>query len=429
MNALLKTKPVSFFRFVTLIIISVVSLFSLSACSGGGDSPPPAAPKILTQPSNQSVRVGEAASFSVVASGDGNLAYQWKRNGMDVAGANAVTYAISSPQLPDTASVWSVAVSNAGGSVTSAGATLTVKPALGISLLAGTLNIAGNADGLGANAGFSSPRGLAVDKAGNVYVVDGGNATIRKISPVGIVTTIAGVAGVKGSADGVGAAARFTDPQQIAVDKDNNLYVTDNNTVRKILPDGTVSTLAGVAGSAGSVNGIGPEARFNDVYGITVDGTGNVYVAEADSNTLRKISASGKVSSFTSCNCRGIAADGLGNFYTSSIFVMGPRWIISTFITFGRINADGKEIFTHLTEYDSRFPPGAIAVDNANDAYAVTKGLINVTKINQTGDLTTIVGTGGVVQGAIDSPAGIAVNSEGLIYVTTAHAVIQIQRP
>ena len=143
MNALLKAKTVPFFRFVILTIISVVGLFSLSACSGGGNSPLLAAPKILTQPSNQSVRVGEAASFSVVASGDGNLAYQWKRNGMDVAGANAVTYAISSPQLPDTASVSSVAVSNASGSVTSAGATLTVKPALGISLLAGTLNIAG----------------------------------------------------------------------------------------------------------------------------------------------------------------------------------------------------------------------------------------------------------------------------------------------
>ena len=105
MNALLKTKTVPFFRFVILTIISVVGLFSLSACSGGGNSPPRAAPKTLSQPSNQSVRVGEAASFWVVASGDGNLAYQWKRNRMDVAGANAVTYAISSPQLPDTASV------------------------------------------------------------------------------------------------------------------------------------------------------------------------------------------------------------------------------------------------------------------------------------------------------------------------------------
>ena len=125
-NALLKAKTVPFFRFVILTITSLVGLFSLSACSGGGNSPPPAAPKILSQPSNQSVRVGEAASFSVVASSDGNLAYQWKRTGTDVAGADAVTYAISSPQLPDTASAWSAAVSNAAGSVISAGATLTV---------------------------------------------------------------------------------------------------------------------------------------------------------------------------------------------------------------------------------------------------------------------------------------------------------------
>ena len=437
MKSLLKVQTVAFFHFVIFASIFVFSLFNLSGCSGGGDSPPPAAPKILTQPSNQSVRAGEAASFSVVASGEGTLAYQWKRNGADVAGANGVTYAISSPQLPDTTSVWSVAVSNAGGSVTSAGATLTVKPALGISLLAGTLNIPGNADGVRTNAGFSSPRGLAVDKAGNVYVVDGGNATIRKISPVGAVTTLAGVAGAKGSADGVGAAARFTDPQQIAIDKEGNLYVADNNTVRKILPNGTVSTLAGVAGSAGSVNGIGAEARFDNIYGITVDVAGNVFVTEPRQFTIRKISPSGVVSVYdkvNSFNYYCIAADNLDNLYLSWYAPIGG-FILTLTPRFGRIAPDGSDIFGYggydnlIGRGSTALQPVATTVDSANDAFAVSAGAENVIKVSQAGKLTTIVGTGGVVSGALDNPAGIAVNSDGLIYVSTAHAVMQIQRP
>ena len=440
MNALLKTKPVSFFRFVILIIISVVSLFSLSACSGSGNSPPPAAPKILTQPSNQSVRVGEAASFSVVASGDGDLAYQWKRNGMDVAGANAVTYAISSPQLPDTASMWSVAVSNAGGSVVSKGATLTVKPALGISLLAGTLNIAGNADGVGANAGFSSPRGLTIDKAGNVYVVDGGNATIRKISPVGIVTTIAGVAGVYGSADGVGAAARFTDPQQIAVDRDNNLYVTDNNTVRKILPDGTVATVAGLAGAADSIDGVGVAARFADVRGIAVDGAGNLYVADRPFN-IRKITPTGVVTTIADeFGPMGIAVDSSGSLVVSEGFLGGGTTsVLINSATVARLAPSGATIIRVGSRLGSRDGAAGVAlfgitsaiVVDARDNAFVADG--NIRKVTTDGIVTTVAGNGnsngvvlGALPGALSFPNGIAIDLEGVIYVSSAQAVLRI---
>ncbi len=444
MNSLSKTKTVSLFQIVISTTVLLVSFFSLSGCNGGGDSPAPAAPKILTQPSNQSVRAGETTSFSVVATGDGNLAYQWRRNGVDVAGANAATYAISSPQLPDTASVLTVAVSNVGGTVVSNGATLTVKPALGISLLAGSLNIAGNADGFGANAGFSSPRGLAVDKAGNVYVVDGGNATIRKISPVGAVTTIAGVAGVKGSADGLGAAARFTDPQQIAVDKDGNLYVTDNNTVRKILPNGTVTTVAGLAGAVDSLDGVGADARFADVRGIAVDVAGNLYVADRRFN-IRKITPTGMVTTFADeFGPKAIAVDSAGNLVVSeSLLGGGTTSVFINSATVARLAANGTTIIRSGSQLGvrdgsavvARFAdPVAIAVDAKDNAFVADSGASAIRKVTSDGTVTTVAGNGsspagvvlGALPGAISFPEGIAIGSDGSIYVSSSQAVLRI---
>ncbi len=444
MDSLSKVKTASPFQIAILTSIFIVSLSSLSGCNGGGgDSPSPAAPKILTQPSNQSVRAGEAASFSVVASGDGNLAYQWKRNGVDVAGANTAIYAISSPQLPDTASVLSVAVSNAGGSVVSNGATLTVKPALGISLLAGAVNIAGNADGVGASAGFSSPRGLAVDKAGNIYVVDGGNATIRKISPTGAVTTIAGVAGVKGSADGIGAAARFTDPQQIAVDKDGNLYVTDNNTVRKILPSGMVSTIAGLAGVADSIDGVGVSARFADVRGIAVDVAGNLYVADRRFN-IRKITAAGVVTTIADeFGPKGIAVDSSGNLAVSEGFLGGGTTsVLNNSATVARLAPDGTTIIRAGGPNGgngsrdgaagvARFGEAvAISVDSKDNAFVVDG---NIRKVTIDGTVSTVAGNGngsgvvlGLLPGALVPPTGIAVDLDGSIYVSSSQAVLRI---
>ena len=178
---------------------------------------------------------------------------------------------------------------------------------------AGSATGRGNNDATGTAATFSSPLGLATDFSGNFYVADSGNHTIRRITSAGIVSTFAGGASSLGSNDGAALSARFNRPSGVAVDAAGNVYVADtvNNTIRRI-SGGVVSTIAGLAGISGSTDGTGADALFNQPLGLAVDGSGNVYVADAGNSTIRKMSPAGVVTTLAGLPAVAGQQDGTG---------------------------------------------------------------------------------------------------------------------
>ena len=185
--------------------------------------------------------------------------------------------------------------------------------------LAGKTNNAA-VDGTNSSARFDNPYGLTVDSRTNIYVADTVNYTIRKVAPVGtnwVVTTLAGMAGSIGGIDGTNNAARVAAPFGIAVDNDGTLFVADfgSNTVRQIKAFGTnwvVTTLAGAAGAIGSADGLGSAARFNQPQGLAVDATHYICVADAGNGTIRRISPAGLVSTVAGLAGPPGSVDGVG---------------------------------------------------------------------------------------------------------------------
>ncbi len=199
-------------------------------------------------------------------------------------------------------------------------------PAGELATFAGLVGPGGFADGPSATARFSIPRGVAVDAAGNVFVADTGNHVIRRISPAGMVSTFAGAPGQPESVDGPAAQARFRSPYGVAVDGAGNVFVADlgNSTIRRITPAGVVSTLAGMPRQSGSVDGIGAAARLSFPNAIAIDPAGVLWVTEESDGVLRKIMPSGAVTTFAINPSfrvsNGIAVDGTGAVYLSSGF-------------------------------------------------------------------------------------------------------------
>lgn len=156
-----------------------------------------------------------------------------------------------------------------------------------VTTLAGRAGSSGRTDGAGTGARFTVPYAVAVDAAGTVFVVDHGNHTIRKVTADGTVTTLAGTAGNAGSANGRGAAASFRYPSGIAVDRSGtSLRRQYRHLIRAIAADGEATT-AGGSGTAGSTDGAGTTARFFNPKGVAADSPGRIYVADLSNHTVR----------------------------------------------------------------------------------------------------------------------------------------------
>lgn len=166
-----------------------------------------------------------------------------------------------------------------------------------VRVVAGTPGGCGSADGAPGLARFAAPRGVVADGSGTLYVADTANHAIRKITPTGLTSTFAGKVGERGTADGTGAAARFDAPAGITRDASGNLYVADrdNHAIRKVTPAGAVTTLAGAAGERGSSDGSGGAARFAAPEAIALD-AGGLIVADTGNHAIRRITMAGLVS-------------------------------------------------------------------------------------------------------------------------------------
>jgi len=416
-------------------------------------------PFITRQPNSQVALAGEPAEFTVQVAANSGYAWQRQASGTHewvTLGDSGGYSCASTPtlQIATTAmmngDVFRCVLTNAEGGFNGTRPVVLTVSEFGVETLSGQPNVRGNADGFGALALFSFPMGIAVDRAGNKYIADTGNHTIRKVSPTGLVSTLAGLAGVAGRVDGVGQEARFdmpvgitvdsagvvyvvdqfdstirritpdgavttlqvgladpanttevapnpglNHPSGIAADCFGNLYIADtgNNTIRKMAPDGSLSTLAGANGAPGAADGQGAAARFNAPFGIAVDLDGNVYVADQVNSTIRKVTADGMVTTIA-----GIAGD------PGSTNGIGPAAQLSN--------------------------PAGLAVDAAGNLYVADRGNSTIRKIDPAGNVSTLAGVAGI-EGSSDGgfsdalfsfPVGVAVDFSGVVYVADSNA-------
>ncbi len=240
----------------------------------------------------------------------------------------------------------------------------------------------GHANGTGTSATFDTPQYIAIDAAGNFYVPDYNSKIIRKITPAGVVTLFAGVPGTVGRADGPVSSALFSGPVSAAFDSGGNMFIADmdGETIRKITPDGTVSTFAG-SGILGYTDNVGTAATFNKPFGLAIDKNDNIYVAEVGNHTIRKITPGGAVSTLAGNGYSG-QADGTG--------------------TAAQFNA-----------------PRYLAVDAAGNVYVSDGDNSAIRKVTPAGVVTTIAGGLPGVPPAlsdIGTPGGLRITAAGNIY-------------
>jgi DNA-binding beta-propeller fold protein YncE len=260
-----------------------------------------------------------------------------------------------------------------------------------VTTLAGLTNTAGTADGTGSVARFYEPFGIALSGT-DFYVADTNNHTLRKLTTAGVVSTVAGTAGTYGSVDGTGTAANFNTPKSLVGDGGTNLYVADsfNHIIRKVvISTGVVSTIAGYGGTTGTADGAGSAAKFNEPFGITYDATGtNLYVTDTVNQLIRQVTPGGVVTTWAGTVSTRGTTDAIG---TTAKFNF-PAGIVN----------DGTNLYV---------------ADSENH---VIRKIVIASKV-----VTTLAGTAGTAGAADGSgaaarfnrPIGLTIDSAGNLYV------------
>lgn len=271
----------------------------------------------------------------------------------------------------------------------------------------------GSADGVGTAAGFTRPIGLAVDAAGNLYVADTVNHKIRRITTSAVVTTWAG-GGQDGDAVGTRTQARFWYPQGVASTPEGVVYVADtlNNKIKKIDLNGVVTTIAG-SNDVGQEDGQGSSARFCSPTDLALDASGSLYVVDDANTSIRKIDASGNVTTVALGlnSLQGIAVDSNGDLYgadslNNRILKITPSGVVTTFV--------GGTAGLQMPLGVAFGPDGTLYVSEAAGS--------RIRKITPAGVVTTLAGT----SGSFRFPEDLTVDSLGNVFVSDNHRIWKV---
>jgi sugar lactone lactonase YvrE len=393
----------------------------------------------------------------------GSSAWINSSDGGSFGGSGTATLTVIQPPATNTGEQFQCIITNALGSVTSsppAVLTVNVAPYLTITTLAGIAGASGITNGSNGTTVFNDPVGVAVDASTNIYIADLHNQVIRKLALAGtnwVSSTIAGQAGSSGSADGSGTNAQFNGPAGIAVDGAGNVYVADtaNSTIRMLTPSGgnwAVTTIAGLAGSTGYTDGNNSSARFRYPTGLAVDGGGNIFVADDGNCIVREITPSGgnwAVNAIAglagvaanadgnNSNARfhdpyGIAVDAGGNVYVADkytctirkLVLSGGNWMVSTIAGQAYKSGSADGIYTNAL-FNA---PTGIAADAGGNLYVADEGNNTIRKLSTAGTNWIVFTVAGLARSSgtndgfgaavrFNGPYGIAVDGNTNIYV------------
>lgn len=378
-------------------------------------------PQITAQPAPVAIVSGGAAALSVTASGTG-LSYQWLNNGVPIAGATNATLSIPGANGRD-AGFYSVMVSGAAGSTLSASARVAVAPTYTFSTLAGLAGRSGDADGTGAAARFAIPQSVATDDAGTLFVADYLNSSVRKVTVSGgaVSTWVTGFIQPRamtlddsGNAyvlEGLGLTTRlqkilpigpsvstlaggngqFNSSSGLCVISSGTLFIadTDNHVIQVMLPSGAITGYAGTRGVSGSADGPATSARFFEPVAVVRTKSGIGYVVDRNNYTIRKIGLGSIVTTLAGRVGNSGSADGMGNTARFSSFVNG------------------------------------LAIDSNEDLFVADSGNHTIRWVTSDGGVVTIAGLAGSRGSAdgngtnarFDQPQGLAVGRSGELYI------------